>query len=96
MKGFAISLNVTGIEIGIKVSVGIIEYAKHWNRNRNRMMLESESESGSKFLRSTGIGSRIGINPSGIGIGVRNTGPGIIYNAANYPIPVDHYYVLVV
>ena len=63
-----ITVNVTGIVIGIKVNVtririeiGIIEFAKHWNRiwNRSHMTLESESES--KFLGNTGIGIRIGI-----------------------------------
>ena len=59
--GDGIKVNVTGIRIGI----GIIEFAKHWirnwNWNRNHMMLESELESKSKFLGSTGIGIRIGI-----------------------------------
>ena len=54
-------VNVTGNRIGIKVNVtgirngiGIIEFAKHWNRSE----LESES-------RDAGIGIRIGIKNFG-------------------------------
>ena len=51
--GIGIKVNVTGIRIGI----GIIEFAKHWNRNWNRnhgfwKTLESESESESALVES--------------------------------------------
>ena len=55
-----ITVNVTGIGIGIKVNItgiriGIIEFVKHWNQNwnRNHMILELESELESL---ATGIG----------------------------------------
>ena len=52
-------------------------FGKHWNRNQNRnqFLLESELESESWIFVNPGIGIRIRISPSGIG--VRN---GIIKN----------------
>ena len=57
--GNGIEVNVTGIRIGI----GIIEFAKrrNWNWDWNHMMLELEPESESKLLGNTGMGIRIEI-----------------------------------
>ena len=74
--------------IGIRIEIKI--FGLHWNQNWNHSLLDLKLESESWIFENPDFGIRIVISPSGIGVGIRITGPGVIYNS-DYKQKISHW-----